>query len=89
MLLLATPFSGAQLTLIVVISVVCAALLAANVFLLILFFRKRSKRTLSTEDLQNRREELEAELESLRQEQARRGSEAREATDSERGDGAD
>lgn len=59
-------FSGAQLNLIIVIAIVFAVLFVANSVLLALFFYKRKKSKLCTEELQQRREQLLEELAQLR-----------------------
>lgn len=67
MQLLTASFTGAQLTLIIVVSLLCVVLLAGNAVLLYLFFRKRKRRTLSDLVLQHKREQLLEELTALRQ----------------------
>lgn len=66
MMLQAASFSGAQITLIAVVSVICVALFAANAVLLCLFFYKRKRKKLCTAALQERREKLLEELYALR-----------------------
>lgn len=67
MQLLATSFSGAQLSLIISIAVICAVLFAGNAVLVYLFYRKRKRSKLSSAILQQRRDELLEELYHLRQ----------------------
>lgn len=62
----ATSFTGGQITLIILVAVLFAALLAANAFLLYVFYYKRKKQSLCSEALQLRREALLEELNSLK-----------------------
>lgn len=64
-MLLAFALTGAQTNLIIAVTIVFAALFAGNSVLLVLFFHKRKKSKLFTEELQNRREALLEELHNL------------------------
>lgn len=64
-MLLAVALTSAQLNLIIAVAVVFAALFAGNSVLLALFFHKRAKSKLCTEELQHRREQLLEELHNL------------------------
>lgn len=76
MSVLATSLSGAQLTIVIVIAAVCVLLFAANAVLLYLFLRKRKQRKMENAVLQERRERLEEELETLKAKAQKKPDEA-------------
>lgn len=66
MQLLATPFTGLQLALIIIVSLICVLLFAGNAALIFLFFHKRKRGKMCNAELQRRRDELLEELVALR-----------------------
>ena len=65
MRMLAAPFDGGQLTLIIILAAVFAFLLVANACLAFVLYYKRKKKKLCTQELQQRREDLLGELQQL------------------------
>ena len=82
-MLLNIALTNAQLYLIIAVAIVFAALFAGNSVLLVLFFRKRKKSKLCTEELQKRREELLEELHALQLSAANRGVTSEDLDDEE------